>query len=181
MEQPHRPVGKGIERGAIVTASTKTPQAKQFVIDRTLKAAVEKVWKMWTTKEGLEKWWGPEGFSSVVNHLDVRVGGRFEIIMTAALPDIIAQLKAAGVGASSAAKGDYTLVEVNRRLAYTNGIDFVPGIDPYVTNTAVDMSALADGGTRLIVTNDAMHDEQWTLMATMGWTQQIGKLEKLMG
>jgi hypothetical protein len=30
------------------------------------------------------------------------------------------------------------------------------------------------------VTNDAMHDEQWTRMATMGWTQQIGKLEKLM-
>jgi len=26
-----------------------------------------------------------------------------------------------------------------------------------------------------------MHDEQWTAMATMGWTQQIGKLEKLTG
>ena len=36
------------------------------------------------------------------------------------------------------------------------------------------------GGTRLIVTNDVMHDEQWTAMATMGWTQQIGKLEKLL-
>jgi hypothetical protein len=24
-----------------------------------------------------------------------------------------------------------------------------------------------------------MHDEHWTRMATMGWTQQIGKLEKL--
>jgi hypothetical protein len=25
-----------------------------------------------------------------------------------------------------------------------------------------------------------VHDEQWTAMATMGWTQQIGKLEKLL-
>jgi hypothetical protein len=30
------------------------------------------------------------------------------------------------------------------------------------------------------VTNDVMHDEQWTAMATMGWTQQIDKLEKLL-
>jgi uncharacterized protein YndB with AHSA1/START domain len=164
-----------------MTASTEAAHARQFVIDRTLKAPMEKVWKMWTTKEGLEKWWGPHGFSCVVTHLDVRVGGRFEIVMTAMLPAIIAQLKASGVGATSVAKGDYTAVEVNRRLAYTNGIDFVPDIAPYMTNTIVDMNALPGGGTRLIVSNDAMHDEQWTLMATMGWTQQIGKLEKLMG
>ena len=105
----------------------KAASPKQFVIDRTLKAPVEKVWKMWTTKEGLEKWWGPEGFSSKVSHLDVRVGGRFEIVMTALLPEIIAHLKSAGMGDSSTAKGDYTLIEPNRRLIYTNAVDFVPG------------------------------------------------------
>jgi uncharacterized protein YndB with AHSA1/START domain len=136
---------------------------------------------MWTTKEGLEKWWGPEGFTSVVQHLDVRVGGRFEIVMTAIVPEIIEQLKAAGMGASSVAKGDYIAVEPNRRLAYANAVDFVPGLEPYTTTTLVELSTLPDGGTRLVVCNDVMHDEQWTLMATMGWTQQIGKLEKLMG
>jgi uncharacterized protein YndB with AHSA1/START domain len=164
-----------------MTAPNRTANAKQFVIDRTLGAPIEKVWRMWTTKEGLEKWWGPEGFSSVVIHLDVRVGGRFEIAMTAMLPEIIAHLKASGVGERSVAKGDYTQVEANRKLGYTNGVDFVPGVEPYLTNTVVEMSSLPGGGTRLIVTNDAMHDEQWTRMATMGWTQQIGKLEKLMG
>ena len=99
-----------------MTATQKAVNPKQFVIDRTLKAPVEKVWKMWTTKDGLEKWWGPEGFSSTVRHLDVRAGGRFEIVMTAMLPEIIAHLKAAGMGASSVAKGDYTVVEANRRL-----------------------------------------------------------------
>lgn len=164
---------------------TKTNQRvlgpKQFVIDRSLKASVQKVWSMWTTKEGLEKWWGPEGFSSSVRHLDVRVGGRFEIVMTAMLPEIIAHLKSAGMGESSVAKGDYTLIEPNQRLAYTNAVDFVPGIPPYTSTTVVAMSATPSGGTRLIVTNDVMHDEQWTTMATMGWTQQIGKLEKLTG
>jgi uncharacterized protein YndB with AHSA1/START domain len=159
----------------------KAVSPKQFVIDRTLKAPVEKVWKMWTTKEGLEKWWGPEGFSSKVSHLDVRVGGRFEIVMTALLPEIIAHLKSAGMGDSSTAKGDYTLIEPNRRLIYTNSVDFVPGVPPYTSTTLVEMSATPSGGTRLIITNDVMHDEHWTTMATMGWTQQIGKLEKQTG
>ena len=163
-----------------MTATQKAVNAKQFAIDRTLKAPVEKVWRMWTTKDGLEKWWGPENFSSTVRHLDVRVGGRFEIVMTAMLPEIIAHLKAAGMDESSVAKGDYTVVEPTRRLVYTNAVDFVPGVPPYTSTTIVEMSALPGGGTRLIVTNDVMHDEQWTAMATMGWTQQIGKLEKLM-
>ena len=163
-----------------MTATQKAVNPKQFVIDRTLKAPVEKVWRMWTTQEGLEKWWGPENFSSTVRHLDVRAGGRFEIVMTAMLPEIIAQLRAAGVGESSVAKGDYTVVEPNRRLIYTNSVDFVPGVPPYTSTTMVEMSATPSGGTRLIITNDVMHDEQWTAMATMGWTQQIGKLERLM-
>jgi uncharacterized protein YndB with AHSA1/START domain len=153
---------------------------KHFVIDRTLKAPVEKVWRMWTTKEGLARWWGPEGFTCTVRHLDVRVGGRFEIVMTATLPEIIAHLKAAGMDASSVAKGDYTIVEPNRRLVYTNAVDFVPGVPPYVTTTRVDMAATPSGGTHLCITNDVMHTEQWTAMATMGWTQQVGKLEKLL-
>lgn len=163
-----------------MSSNQKALNPKQFVIDRTLKAPVEKVWKMWTTKEGLEKWWGPEGFGSAVRHLEVRVGGRFEIVMTAMLPEIIAHLKASGMGESSVAKGDYTVVEPNRRLVYTNAVDFVPGVPPYTSTTMVEMSAMPAGGTRLIITNDVMHDEQWTAMATMGWTQQIGKLEKLL-
>jgi uncharacterized protein YndB with AHSA1/START domain len=163
------------------TSQQKAANPKQFIIDRTLRAPIEKVWKMWTTKQGLEKWWGPDGFSSIVQHLDVRVGGRFEIVMTAMVPEIIKHLKAAGMGASSVAKGDYIGVEPNLRLAYTNAVDFVPGVAPYVTTTVVEMSAVPGGGTRLLVLNDVMHDQQWTVMATMGWTQQIGKLEKLMG
>ena len=154
---------------------------KHFVIDRTLKAPPDKVWNMWTTKQGLEKWWGPEGFTSTVLHLDVRVGGRFEIEMTAVLPEIVAHLEAAGMGKSSIAKGDYTVIDVNRRLIYNNAVDFVPGVPPYTSTTIVELSALSSGGTRLLITNDVMHDAQWTAMATMGWTQQIDKLEKLLG
>lgn len=153
---------------------------KQFTVERTLKAPVEKVWKMWTTKEGLEKWWGPEGFRSEVRHLDVRTGGRFEIAMTATVPEIIAHLEALGVGKTSFAKGDYSEVAPQQRLAYTNAVDFVPGVAPYTTTTRVELSP-EGSGTRLVVHNDVMHDAPWTERARMGWEQQIGKLERSLG
>lgn len=152
-----------------------------IVIDRTIPAPAEKVWKMWTTKEGLERWWGPEGFSAVVKHLDVRVGGRFEIEMTANVPAIVAHLESIGVGKTSVAKGDYSEVETGRRLAYTNAVDFVPGVAPYAVSTVVELTPAAGGATRLVVTNDAMHDAAWTERARAGWEQQIGKLARTLG
>jgi uncharacterized protein YndB with AHSA1/START domain len=157
--------------------SPNAPPENEVTIERTLAAPVEKVWKLWTTKDGLEKWWGPEGFSAEVCVLDVRVGGRFEIVMTAVLPEIVAHLKSLGIPASSTAKGTYTEIEPNRRLVYDNAIDFLPGVVPYTTTTRVELTAVP-GGTRLVVENDAMHDAHWTEMAKQGWESQLGKLEK---
>ena len=28
-------------------------------IERTYNASIEDVWELWTTKEGIESWWGP--------------------------------------------------------------------------------------------------------------------------
>ena len=151
---------------------------KTFTIERTFKASPDKVWAMLTTREGLDRWWAPEGFRSVVQHLDVRVGGRFEIVMTAIRPEIVAHLKALGVPASNVARGDYTDVQTHRRLVYANAMDFVPGVAPYTTNTVIEMSAAPGGGTRLVVTNEFLHDTTWTEGARRGWEQQIGNLKK---
>ena len=58
-----------------ITATDRAP----IVIERTYQASPQEVWEMWTTKEGLESWWGPERFSSTVRTLELRVGGRLEI------------------------------------------------------------------------------------------------------
>ena len=158
-----------------MTAPAKTQ--KTFAVERMLKASPEKVWQMWTTREGLERWWGPEGFNVQVLHIEVRVGGHFELIMKTEVPEIVAMLKEGGMSASHRLRGDYTVVEPNRRLAYTNLVDFLPGLSPYKTTTSVELTALA-GGTRIVVTNDVMHDAMWTERARMGWEQEIGKLEK---
>jgi uncharacterized protein YndB with AHSA1/START domain len=150
---------------------------KTFTVERMLRASPEKVWQMWTTREGLERWWGPEGFSVQVLHIDVRVGGQFELIMTTDVPQIVAVLRESGMGASHRLRGDYTVVEPDRRLVYTNAVDFVPGVAPYTSTTRVELTA-APGGTQLAVTNDVMHDAMWTERARMGWEQEIGKLER---
>jgi uncharacterized protein YndB with AHSA1/START domain len=154
------------------------PAKKQtFTIERFLKASPEKVWKMWTTKEGLERWWGPEGFSVEVHRLDLRVGGRLELVMTTAVPEIVAMLKAGGMGPSQSLVCTYTELETNRRLVYQTTVDFVPGVPAYPATTRVELTPMP-GGTRLAVTNDVMHDAEWTERARMGWEQEIGKLEK---
>ena len=150
---------------------------KTFTVERMLKASPEKVWMMWTTREGLERWWGPEGFNVQVLYIDVRVGGHFELIMKTEVPEIVAMLKQGGMSASHRLRGDYTIVEPSRRLAYTNAVDFVPGVAPYKSTTRVELTSVP-GGTRLAVTNDVMHDVMWTERARMGWEQEIGKLER---
>ena len=38
----------------------------RFSIQRTYAASVEDAWALWTTKSGIESWWGPEGFEVTV-------------------------------------------------------------------------------------------------------------------
>jgi uncharacterized protein YndB with AHSA1/START domain len=161
-----------------MTAPAKTQ--KTFTVERMLKASPEKVWKMWTTKEGLERWWGPDGFSVQVFHLDLRVGGRLELVMKTEVPEIVAHLKSRGLSPSNRLRCTYTVVEPNRRLAYENWVDFVPGVPPYAAITLVELTPDPEG-TRLVLTNDVMHDAWFTESARMGWEQELGKLERALG
>jgi hypothetical protein len=73
----------------------------------------------------------------------------------------------------------YTEVMPLRRLAYLSRADFIPGVEPYDVMTTVDFYAEADG-TRMVLMFDAMHDEHWTNLATMGWESELGKLERVL-
>lgn len=39
------------------------------------------VWEAWKNPEKVAKWWGPEGFNSTVEELEVRKGGKMRIVM----------------------------------------------------------------------------------------------------
>jgi len=52
-----------------------------LITTREIDAPVAKVWDAWRDPKKITKWWGPEGFRSTVKELDIRDGGRFEVIM----------------------------------------------------------------------------------------------------
>jgi len=52
-----------------------------LITTREIDASVVKVWAAWHDPNKIAKWWGPEGFRSTVKELDIRAGGRFEVIM----------------------------------------------------------------------------------------------------
>jgi len=56
-----------------------TPQA--FIISRTFKAPLERVWRAWTEPEPMAQWWGPKGFKAAIKTLDLRPGGMLHYLL----------------------------------------------------------------------------------------------------
>ena len=83
----------------------------KVVIERTYRASIEDVWALWTTKEGFESWWGPQGFRADVQELDARVGGALRYEMIADSPEMIAAMKQMGQPTSHATRSRFTEVE----------------------------------------------------------------------
>jgi uncharacterized protein YndB with AHSA1/START domain len=150
----------------------------RITIERTYQASVEDVWDMWTTKEGIESWWGPDGFTTKVLRLDLRVRGELYYAMTATAPAQMEFMKKAGMPLTTEGRITYTEVATHTRLAYVHLADFIPGVEPYDVATTVEFHATGQN-VSMVLTFDAMHDEMWTQRAVMGHESQLGKLEKL--
>ncbi len=151
----------------------------RFTIERTYGASLEEAWSLWTTKAGIESWWGPEGFAVTVLSLDLRPGGELVYRMTATAPEQVAFMKQAGMPLSTEARVTYTEVTAPNRLAYMTRADFVPGVAPYDVATVVELQA-SGGGVKLTLTFDAMHDDVWTERARAGNESQLRKLDAIL-
>ena len=153
--------------------------SKKIRIERTLKASPQEVWEMWTTREGIESWWGPEGFRVEVRTLELRPGGRLDYAMVAAAPEMVAFMKKEGMPSTHETHATFDEVVPPRRLVFTHHTDFIPGIAPYDATAVVELEPAA-GGTKLVLTLDPMHDQTWTQRAVQGWESELGKLARLL-
>ncbi|MDR7115663.1 SRPBCC domain-containing protein [Caulobacter sp. BE254] len=160
------------------TTATRAARA-QFSIQRTYAASLDEAWALWTTKAGIESWWGPEGFEVTVTALDLRPGGELTYLMTAVAPEMVAFMQTSGMPLSTPCKVTYTEVSAPNRLAYKTLTDFVPGVEPYEVATVVELTA-AGGRTTLTITFDTMHDDAWTERARAGHESQMRKLDALL-
>lgn len=149
---------------------------RRFAIERTYKAPLVDLWNRWTTKAGIETWWGPEGFAVTVRQLDLRPGGELLYDMTAVGRAQILFMKSAGLPVTTEAKITYTEVVPLQRLAYETLAEFIPGVEPYAVTTVVELHP-DPKGVRMVLTFDAMHDDEWTKRSAMGHESELRKLD----
>jgi uncharacterized protein YndB with AHSA1/START domain len=54
---------------------------REILMTRVFRAPRQGVWRAWTDPEQLGHWWGPRGFSTHTQHMEVRPGGRWRYVM----------------------------------------------------------------------------------------------------
>jgi uncharacterized protein YndB with AHSA1/START domain len=94
---------------ALLTGRESDSSDREIVATRVLDAPRERVWSVWTDPEHLAKWWGPTGFTTTIEEMDVRPGGLWRHTMHG--PD----------GADFPNKVVFLDVAEPARLAYVHG------------------------------------------------------------
>jgi uncharacterized protein YndB with AHSA1/START domain len=146
-----------------MSANPSVATKPSLTIKRRLNAPPAKVYGAWTEPEKIAGWFGPEGVVTVRAEMEVRVGGRFRIVMRA--PD----------GEEHDVSGAYREVVPNERLVFSWAWRSTPERESLVTVTLK-----ADGdGTILTLLHEQFFDELARDRHNFGWTGAIDKLERL--
>jgi uncharacterized protein YndB with AHSA1/START domain len=147
-------------------------------IERTVAAAPETVWELWTTADGISRWWAPDGFRTEVERIDLRPDGELVYTMTAEDPAQVAFLEQNGLPLSTRARKVFTELQRPTRLAYRSVIDFVPDHEPYEQLTVVGLEPAADG-THVTMQVEELHDDIWTERLLAGRANELDNLARL--
>jgi len=158
--------------------ATPKTQSTTIRIERTYPTSAEEVWRLWTSSDGIESWWAPDGFTCEVRKLDLRVGGELVYALTATGPEQVDFMKGAGMPLTTEARKTFTEVLPSQRIAYRSLIDFVPGVDPYQELTVVDLTPSGDS-VRVVMTMEPLHDEVWTQRLVMGRENELDNLARV--
>lgn len=62
-------------------AATESTSDRELMVSRVFDAPRELVWRAWTEPQHIVKWWGPRGFTTTIEVMDVRPGGEWRHVM----------------------------------------------------------------------------------------------------
>ena len=139
---------------------------------RDIPAALDAAWKSWTDPEYVLRWWGPNGFTCTVADMDVRVGGRSLVCMSA--PDW-------GFPALYST-WTYTLVDAPSRLEFVHNMSDEHGttIDvegiPRDVRHVIAFEAIASDVTRLTVRESSYPTAEARDLSSQGLEECLDKL-----
>jgi uncharacterized protein YndB with AHSA1/START domain len=151
-------------------------QGGAISFERVYDASIDDVWALWTTREGLEEWFAPEGMTFEVSTLELRVGGAFDHVMTAVGAEQVAYLANLDRPLSVWVSGRFLEIERHRKLRIRFDMDFVPGVEPYPYDMMVEFHAEA-GQVRMVLTADRHPDPEMTRGAIIGLTSQLQRFD----
>ena len=138
----------------------------EFILnmERRIDAPRERVWRAWTDPSEVKNWWGSGANYADSVEMDVRVGGRFRIVMRGA------------EGGRYVAFGTYEEVVALEKLVHSwmweDGGN--AGIEMRVT-----VEFLEDGaGTKMRLTHENFPDQDACDLHNQGWNGQVDSFEK---
>jgi uncharacterized protein YndB with AHSA1/START domain len=149
--------------------------AEQHRIERSYPTSADRMWELWTTPEGIESWWAPDGFTVEVEKLELEPEGELVYTMTATADAQVEFMRNAGMPLTTTSRKRFTEVERPRRLAFMSLVDFVPDTPPYEFLTVIDFVPTQDGVT-VTMSVDAMHDQVWTERLLAGRANELDNL-----
>lgn len=109
-------------------------ESRTISMSRIFDAPRELVWKVYTDPQLVPQWWGPRYHTTVVDRMDVRVGGVWRY------------LQRDPQGNEYAFNGVYKEVSPPERLSYTFEFEPMAG---HVSTDTLTFEALPDGRTRI--------------------------------
>jgi uncharacterized protein YndB with AHSA1/START domain len=139
--------------------------ALELRLERLIRADRERVFAAWTNPEEMQKWSAPAGLSIPEGEMDVRVGGRWRVLMLE--PN----------GTRHEAFGTYREVTPPERLVFTHAWVAGDGSSPETTVT-VEFHEEA-GGTRVVLTQVGFADPGTRDGHEEGWASSLDKLEEV--
>jgi uncharacterized protein YndB with AHSA1/START domain len=124
---------------------------KEITIVRVVDASAERVWKAWTDPKELVQWWGPNDVTIPECEVDLRVGGRFYIVMEAG--EAMGPYK----GTKWPMLAEFTAVEPNTKLAY-NAMAWTEGAKEETTiDQTTEIMLTEENGKTKVEVKAAIH------------------------
>ncbi len=159
---------------------TPTDRANRiFEIAREFDAPREEVFRYFVEPELIARWWGPDGFATPVEQVEVeaRVGGPYRKTMVLESEQIAAGM---GVPVGTPFPDQATVLEIvpPELLVVTSEAQPEMGLVER-TVTRIELHAMGPERTRVVLV-DGPYDEMMAPHAETGWMQQFGKLERLL-
>jgi uncharacterized protein YndB with AHSA1/START domain len=128
-------------------------------LNKTYPVKQERVFKAWTKPEELQKWWGPEGFTTTIDAMNVEVNGNYKYNMHS--PD----------GQIHVLSGQYKEIVPNEKLVFTwkwenDEVEFP------ATTVTIDFIDNGDS-TEVVVTHTELPSEEAAKNHNHGWTSSL--------